>query len=119
MGIQSFLWFLFVFALILLMAYYVTKYFAAFSVSTNRTKHIKVIDRYIIARDKYILLIKVGKYLYLIGVTNNDIRIISQIDYLNDSEHIEADDSSVHTNGLAVSNFREILGKYFKNKKGS
>ncbi|MDI6601742.1 MAG: flagellar biosynthetic protein FliO [Thermoanaerobacteraceae bacterium] len=109
MSIVQFLWFLFVFFLVIAMAYYITRYFASFTVSMNKTRYIKVVDRYIIGRDKYIILVRVDKYFYLIGVTNNDVKLID--DYSEIGDFIE------DSKNTTLESFKKILNKYIKGKK--
>lgn len=115
MGIEQFLWFVFVFVLIIVMAYYVSRYYASFTFYANKTKYIKVIDKYVLGRDKYILLIKIDKLFYLIGITNNNITLISVINSLED--YLENKDAiiSPRPTGMMES-FREILNSKIHKK---
>ena len=118
MGIEQFLWFIFVFISIIVMAYYLSRYYASFTLSANKTRYIKVVDKYVIGRDKFILLIKIDKKFYLIGITNNDIRLISDIDNLNN--YTETNDVLINPQpNKLMESFKEILNKQnARNRKG-
>lgn len=110
MGIEQLLWFIFVFILIIVMAYYISRYYASFTLSANKTRYIKVVDRYVIGRDKYILLINIDKNNYLIGITNNNINLISVIDNL--SGNLESKNSLIDSQPKnLMESFKEILSK--------
>jgi flagellar protein FliO/FliZ len=69
-----------VMVLVLLAAYYVTKYIAKRGRRLTRTKCMKVIDQMYLSTDKQIALVKVGKKNLMIGITNQSINHITTLD---------------------------------------
>jgi len=65
---------------VLLSAYYVTKFLAKKGKRLTQSKHIKVIDQIYLSTDKQIALIKVGGKNLLVGITPQNINLISQVD---------------------------------------
>ncbi|MFA5675700.1 MAG: flagellar biosynthetic protein FliO [Christensenellales bacterium] len=61
-------------------AYFTTKFLSGKAGRMIKSKHIKVIDRVALAKDKALFLTKVGGKCFFIGVTNQTINNISEID---------------------------------------
>ncbi|HHU64394.1 MAG TPA: FliO/MopB family protein [Clostridiales bacterium] len=80
------------FLVIIVGAYYTTKFVGKRTVGTTNGKYIKVIDKLFLARDKWLYIIKVGDDYHLLSVTNGGIR---QICTLNGE--IFAKDSDIST----------------------
>ncbi len=110
MGIAQVLWSIFAFALIVVLAYYVSRYYTSFSLSVNKSRYIRVIDKYMVGRDKYILLICIDEKYYLLGITNNNINLISTIENLSDYSPAKETAISSQSNKF-TENFKEILVK--------
>lgn len=68
------------FAIILVGAYYVTKWIGKFQNQRYQGNNIKVIESVAIAPQKMLQLIQVGKKLYLIGVSKDNIVFLSEIE---------------------------------------
>lgn len=64
---------------VIVAAYVATKYLAGKG-QRVQSRHIRILDRMMIARDKHIALIEVGDKNLLIGVTNQSINVLGDID---------------------------------------
>jgi flagellar biosynthetic protein FliO len=64
---------------VIVAAYVATKYLAGKGRSVQ-SRHIRILDRMMLARDKHIALIEVGDKNLLIGVTNQTINVLGDID---------------------------------------
>jgi len=64
---------------VIVAAYVATKYLAGKG-QRVQSRHIRVLDRMMLARDKHIALIEVGDKNLLIGVTNQTISVLGDID---------------------------------------
>ena len=60
-------------------AYFATKYLSGKG-RRLKSRHIRIIDRMILGRDKHIMLIEVGDKNLLIGITNQTINVLERID---------------------------------------
>lgn len=94
---------------ILFAAYLTTKALGSKFASYSSGKYIKVIDRIMLGKDKWIHLIKIGNMYYLVGSTNQNIELLGQVDK---QELIPL--SSEAEQGI----FQNVLGRYI-NKIGS
>ena len=75
--------------IILALCYLVTRYIAtrgSGGIGISRSSYIRVIDRIGIARDKAILLLEVGGKILLVGVTNQEMTLLSTLDELKELE---------------------------------
>lgn len=64
---------------VIVAAYVATKYLAGKG-SRVQSRHIRILDRMMLSRDKHIALIEVGDKNLLIGVTNQTITVLGDID---------------------------------------
>lgn len=69
-----------VMVLVLLAAYYVTKFIAKKGRRLTQTKCMKVVDQMYLSTDKQIAVIEVGKKNLMIGITNQSINLITTLD---------------------------------------
>ncbi len=60
-------------------AYFTTKFLSGKTSRMLKSKHIQIIDRIVLAKDKALFLTKVGGRCFFIGVTNQTINTISEI----------------------------------------
>jgi flagellar protein FliO/FliZ len=96
--------------LVLLAAYYTTKYIAKRGRRLTKTKCMKVIDQMYLSTDKQIALVKVGKKNLMIGITNQSINHITTLD----DDDIDFDEmEEANTFGSAFGK----IGGFFKNAK--
>lgn len=78
--IYGILYFLFMSAIILAAAYYVTKYLSKKSINYGKNKNLKIVETAAIGIDKSLLLIKVGEQYLLLGSTQKSLSLLSVID---------------------------------------
>ena len=71
---------LFAFILILAAAYYVSKYFSKYALKARENSNIKVVETSRITVDKYLQIIEVNGQFFLIGITKNNVNLISELD---------------------------------------
>ncbi len=101
----STLFYIIIMVAVLLAAYFTTKYLSGKARRIVKSRHIVVLDRMGIAKDKMLLLVKVGDKSMLIGVTNQNINALGEVDV---DESPVAEDEPKATPG-ALSKFAEIL----------
>ncbi len=108
----------FVLVVVLVGAYYTTKFLSGKLRQVSKSKHIHVIDRVGIAKDKALLLTKVGDRCFFIGVTNQAISSLGEIN----SEEIKslAEEKADSQNKTVFEKFSAFLSQaknapeYFK-----
>ena len=76
----STLFYIVVMVAVLIGAYIMTKYFSKKTRRMMKSRHISVLDRMAIAKDKSLYLTEVGGKCILIGVTNQSINTLGEID---------------------------------------
>lgn len=104
-NIGSTLFYIIIMVAVLLAAYFTTKYLSGKARRIVKSRHIVVLDRMGIAKDKMLMLIKVGDKSMLIGVTNQSINSLGEVEV---GEEAEAEDEPPNTKGT-LSKFAEIL----------
>lgn len=80
MDIWSTLFLVFVLVIVMVGAYYTTKFLSGKARQISKSKHIHVIDRMGIAKDKALFLTKVGGKCFFIGVTNQAVSTLGELD---------------------------------------
>lgn len=90
---------------VLLAAYFTTKYLSGKSRQIVKSRHIVILDRMGIAKDKSLLLAKVGDKCLLIGVTNQSISSLGEVN-IGDIPETEKEPKSSES---AFSKFAQIL----------
>jgi len=68
------------FAVIVAAAYFVSKYFGKYAVKARENSNIKVVETSRITVDKYLQIIEVNGQFFLIGISKNNINLISELD---------------------------------------
>ena len=68
------------FALIVAAAYFVSKYFGKYALKAKENSNIKVVETSRITVDKYLQIIEVNGQFFLIGITKNNVNLISELD---------------------------------------
>jgi flagellar biogenesis protein FliO len=104
-NIGSTLFYIFVMVAVLLAAYFTTKYLSGKARHIVKSRHIVVLDRMGIAKDKMLLLVKVGGKNLLIGITNQNINSLGEVDI---GETPEENNEPKSTQGT-LSKFAQIL----------
>ena len=102
-----------VFILILLFCYLSLKYVGRGVVKRGGSANIKIIDRMILGQDKSIVIAKVGKKYYLLGVTSSGIHLISELQ--PDDIDMKPMDDKKETDGTAP--FKNIFSDILLKKK--
>jgi len=74
------LWLLIALAVVGFLAYYSSKYLSKKSGSLLRGKYLNVIDRVVISNEKYIMLLKAGEKVIIVGVTNQNMAVLGELD---------------------------------------
>jgi flagellar biogenesis protein FliO len=103
----STLFYIVIMVAVLLAAYFTTKYLSGKTRRIIKSKHIVILDRMGIAKDKSLLLAKVGDKCLLIGVTNQTIQSLGEVN-IGDITEIENEPASPPGAG-ALSKFAQIL----------
>lgn len=88
-----------VMAAVLVAAYVATKYLAGRG-RNPQSRHIRILDRMMLGRDKHIVLVEVGDKNLLIGVTNQSISVLGDID--GDSLAAAPQDTGTAQRGVAT-----------------
>ncbi|HWQ30645.1 MAG TPA: flagellar biosynthetic protein FliO [Negativicutes bacterium] len=78
--IYGILYFIFMTAVILGAAYYVTRFIAKRGFGASGNKNIKVVESISLGIDKSLLLVKVGEQYMLLGSTQKSISLLAEID---------------------------------------
>ena len=91
---------------VIVAAYVATRYLAGKG-RRVQSRHIRVLDRMMLARDKHIALIEVGDKNLLIGVTNQSINVLGDID--GDSLKIEQNTGELTAQKGFISRLRDFI----------
>ncbi|HOM43253.1 MAG TPA: flagellar biosynthetic protein FliO [Bacillota bacterium] len=93
-AIYGILYFLFMSAVILAAAYYVTRFLSKRSIKNAGNKNLKILEAAPLGFDKSILLVKAGEQYLLLGSTQKSITLLSELDpeklSIADDESFEA-----------------------------
>lgn len=65
--------------LIIYLSYVVSKFLAGNSVTMGTSKYMRIIDRVPLGKDRYLLIVKVGKKTFFLGVTDQGVNSIGDI----------------------------------------
>lgn len=68
-----------IFVLVIFLAYYITKILNQRAMNFNKSINFEIIDHIIIGREKSLYIIRIGQEYILIGVSNNSINYIKNI----------------------------------------
>ncbi len=103
----STLFYIVIMVAVLLAAYFTTKYLSGKTRRIIKSKHIIILDRMGIAKDKSLMLAKVGDKCLLIGVTNQTIQSLGEVN-IEEASEIENEPTAPLGAG-ALSKFAQIL----------
>ena len=106
--IYGILYFLFMSAIILAAAYYVTKYLSQKSLNHGKNKNLKIVETAAIGIDKNLILVKVGEQYLLLGSTQRNISLLSVID----QEKLAVDISNEGYNGLNDESYESYINNF-------
>lgn len=96
---------------ILYLTYIASKYIGKGSMALTQSKYLKTLDRASLSQDKSLAIVQAGEKYYLIGITQNSI---SRIAELNSEDLIELQENGTN---LAQPNFKEALLKFGSKEK--
>lgn len=65
---------------VLVLCYFLSRYLSQKMSSVTNTSNIKIIERVLLGQDKYIAIALICNTYYLIGVTNQNIQILKELD---------------------------------------
>ena len=91
-----------VFILILVAAYYATKWVSTMGTNLQKNKNVKVLEVFRLSQTKFIYLVKIGDKVSALGVTKDHIEFICEVE--EDSLHFEQQFA-------AHGSFKEIFNK--------
>ena len=97
------------FIFILVITYYTTKFVGGAKLSITKNSNFKVLETYKIAQNKYLQLIQIGTRYFVISVSKDDIRFLTE---LNENEILKQDDVR-----LQKSSFTDLLNSSLKKLK--
>jgi flagellar protein FliO/FliZ len=100
--------------LVLVLTYFVSRWYAGRMGGMAMARHIKVIDRLIVGKTASILIIELAGVQYLVGVTEHGVSILKEL-----SEPIILESAGRGFSfDLRHTGFRDILSAYGKRKGG-
>lgn len=79
-NIFSFVFMLAAVGLILYLSYVVTRKLGGSSMTGGMSKNMRVVDRMFMGRDKSIIVVRVGQKDYLLGVAQNSITLLTELE---------------------------------------
>lgn len=94
--------------LVLLLAYFGTKWYAKKAQIRSQGKNIKVIERVVLAQDKFLVLAEINDKVLLLGVTNKEINVI---------DTFEPSDLASPVNAQTPVDFKAVFDKVMKSEK--
>ena len=92
------------FLAILFLAYLVTRYMGSKVYNLGTTKYMRVLEKVFLGNDKSLCIIQIGQRIFVVGVTNHQISIISEI---NETDLVSLTDHK-------ESSFNSLLERYIK-----
>lgn len=101
------------FTVILIAAYFFSKFIGFKMSHSNANKHIKVLDRVFLGNDKFICIIQIGIRFFVIGITNHHIALISE---LNEAELVPISDDKNASFGSIFEMYIKKLGNRDKDR---
>lgn len=102
--------YIFVFVLVLIGCFFVTKWISVRSYTLIKGRNLRVIERIPVDRDKSIILLARGEKVYLIGVSPNNITVL---------DTFSKDEISEIEPGQIKIPFDRILGRFVNDKEKS
>lgn len=112
--IYGILYFLFMSAVILGAAYYVTRFLAGRGLKQASNKNLKVIESISLGLDKSLLLVKVGEQYLLLGSTQRNITMLSEIA----PEKLSTSNTRETYNKIDVENLENYMDSLENEKEG-
>ncbi|MBO5354308.1 MAG: flagellar biosynthetic protein FliO [Lachnospiraceae bacterium] len=101
-----------IFAVVLVVCYFTTKFIAGRQVTQKRMGNFEVIETFPIAQNKYLQLIRVGNKYVVISVSKDSVTYITEVE---ESEVCKIQKSTV----MSGKSFKEVLSGLSKNSSGT
>ena len=111
--ISTFSIFIFVVVLILILAYFSTRYIGKGIGHYQNSRYMRIIDRIFIGQDKAILIIKIGERYCLFATSQSGIQLLMEFS----KEEIDTTFSNTDITFNKIPNFTEIFSEKFKKNK--
>lgn len=97
------------FIIILVITYYTTKFVGGAKLGMTKNSNFKVIETFKITQNKYLQLIQIGTRYFVISISKDDIRFLTE---LNENEIKQQDETKP-----PKSNFTELFNSVLKKQK--
>lgn len=97
------------FIIILVITYYTTKFVGGAKLGMTKNSDFKVIETFKITQNKYLQLIQIGTRYFVISISKDDIRFLTE---LNENEIKQQDETKP-----PKSNFTELFNSVLKKQK--
>lgn len=107
------------FVVVLLLAYYTTRWLASYQKGRSYNKNLKIVETLKVSPDKYVQIIACGKDKYIIvGISKNEVSYLGELeeDQIIDLDAIMSDNSGNNSNNNTTTGFSQIIEK-MKSKK--
>lgn len=108
-GLVQLLVALFIFIIVLVLAYFAARITGGFQANMNRRSNIHIIETYRITNNKYIQIVQIGNRYVALGVSKDNIEVL-----------IELDETDLAVESLDIQNkgsFKDILSQFQFEKK--
>ncbi|ABY94896.1 MULTISPECIES: flagellar biosynthetic protein FliO [Thermoanaerobacter] len=111
------IWYLIAFLLVIGAAFYITRFIGQSTLRYTRSTNLQVIDYIILGRDKGLYIVKVGDKFFLIGVSNNNITYLTEIN--KEDMKVPTNDKDFVTNlNISIERLKRLKNRYLSKKDG-
>lgn len=111
------IWYLIAFLLVIGAAFYITRFIGQSTLRYTRSTNLQVIDYIILGRDKGLYIVKVGDKFFLIGVSNNNITYLTEIN--KEDIKVPTNDKDFVTNlNISIERLKQLKNRYLSKKDG-
>ena len=111
------IWYLIAFLLVIGAAFYITRFIGQSTLRYTRSTNLQVIDYIILGRDKGLYIVKVGDKFFLIGVSNNNITYLTEIN--KEDMKVPTNDKDFVTNlNISIERLKRLKNRYLSKKVG-
>lgn len=111
------IWYLIAFLLVIGVAFYITRFIGQSTLRYTRSTNLQVIDYIILGRDKGLYIVKVGDKFFLIGVSNNNITYLTEIN--KEDIKVPTNDKDFVTNlNISIERLKQLKNRYLSKKDG-
>jgi len=111
------IWYLIAFLLVIGVAFYITRFIGQSTLRYTRSTNLQVIDYIILGRDKGLYIVKVGDKFFLIGVSNNNITYLTEINK-EDIKVLTNDKDFVTNLNISIERLKQLKNRYLSKKDG-